>query len=392
MGKGMRNLRGSVLGTLLAAAAGGALANTPDMPGMRVIAPIFGQLVVWQLPAGFHGAYESAHGNSYVNESVPRGQTVQDWRQIITVTGQKGAAVGTRATPADLAASIAKRFRDDCPDSYAGREMDAPVVRGHVAYAALVSCGHLPPEGQLPAHSETVALVAIRGAQDFYTVQWAERGAPQDGPIRQDMATWYARLKALQPIAVCDRVPGEQAPFPSCLAQVSQPADIAGTAAESPATAPAPKTDGTVLTEERSAATAFVGGLHYFIGRMATACRPVLGEPEGRPEALVATWMRHRQNARFYRVTTRYMGHYLDVVAQHQGESAVEPTLDALLGGIRRSSDAEVQHELEGNEATRIDSCRRFEQNVASGQFDITEATPHYATLQALAGVLGITD
>ncbi len=93
--------------------------------------------------------------------------------------------------------------------------MGALVLNGHAACAALISGGSLPPEDQLPAHSETVLVVAIEGTQDFYPVQWAERGAPQDGPIRQDMATWDSRLKALQPIAVCDRVPGEQAPLPS---------------------------------------------------------------------------------------------------------------------------------------------------------------------------------
>lgn len=268
--------------------------------------------------------------------------------------------------------------------------MDAPVVNDHATYAALISCGSLPPEDQLPAHSETVLVVAIQGSQDFYTVQWAERGAPQGGPDRQDMATWYARLKALQPIAVCDRVPGERAPFPSCLAKVKKPADGAPTASIAPA-APA-ATEDAALTDERSAATAFVAGMHYFIGRMAATCRPILGEPESRPKALVETWMHHARNARFYDITTQYMGHYLDVVKQREGESGMKQALDTLVGSIHRSSDAEVQHELDGDQAARVDTCRRFEANVASGQFDITSATPHYPTLVALAETLKTAD
>ena len=388
MGEGMRIVRRGIVAAVLAVSAGRVLADTPDTPSMQVIAPIFSQLVVWQMPAGFHGDYETTRGDSYIIEAVPRGQTVQDWRQIVTITGLKGAATDTRATPTDLAANLAKRFKDDCPDSYEGREMDAPVVEGHAAYAALISCGSLPPEDQLPAHSETALVVAIQGAHDFYTVQWSERGAPQDGPMRQDMATWYARLKSLQPIAVCDRVPGEQAPFPNCLAQVSKRADaIASTASAAPAA-----TDDAVLTDERSSATAFVAGMHYFIGRMAATCRPILGEPESRPKALVETWMHRERNARFYDITTQYMGYYLDVVKQREGESGMKQALDTLVGSIHRSSDAEVQHELDGDQAARADTCRRFEDNVASGQFDITSATPHYATLLALAEALKTAD
>ena len=393
MGKGSRIVRNGIVATALAAFGGGVLADTPDTPdtpSMQVIAPIFSQLVAWQMPAGFHGDYETTRGDSYIIEAVPSGQTAQDWRQIVTITGLKGATTQTRATPADLAANIAKRFKDDCPDSYEGREMDAPVVNDHATYAALISCGSLPPEDQLPAHSETVLVVAIQGSQDFYTVQWAERGAPQGGPGRQDMATWYARLKALQPIAVCDRVPGEQAPFPSCLAKVEKPADGAPTASTAPA-APA-ATEDAVLTDERSAATAFVAGMHYFIGRMAATCRPILGEPESRPKALVETWMHRARNARFYDITTQYMGHYLDVVKQREGESGMKQALDTLVGSIHRSSDAEVQQELDGDQAARVDACRRFEANVASGQFDITSATPHYPTLVALAETLKTAD
>jgi len=390
MGKGSRIVRNGIVATALAAFGGGVLADTPDTPSMQVIAPIFSQLVAWQMPAGFHGDYETTRGDSYIIEAVPSGQTAQDWRQIVTITGLKGAATDTRATPADLAANIAKRFKDDCPDSYEGREMDAPVVEGHAAYAALISCGSLPPEDQLPAHSETALVVAIQGTHDFYTVQWAERGAPQDGPMRPDMATWYARLKTMQPIAVCDRVPGEQAPFPSCLAKVKKPADGAPTASIAPA-APA-ATEDAALTDERSAATAFVAGMHYFIGRMAATCRPILGEPESRPKALVETWMHREHNARFYEVTTQYMGHYLDVVKQREGESGMKQALDTLVGSIHRSSDAEVQHELDGDQAARVDTCRRFEANVASGQFDITSATPHYATLLALTETLRTAD
>jgi hypothetical protein len=57
----------------------------------------------------------------------------------------------------------------------------------------------------------------VKGAADAYTVQWAERAAASDAAI--DEAVWRGRLHELMPIRLCAIVPGEAAPYPSCLAQ-----------------------------------------------------------------------------------------------------------------------------------------------------------------------------
>ena len=66
------------------------------------------------------------------------------------------------------------------------------------------------------ASGETALIVAVKGQSAHYTLQWAERG-PTAGKIAVDEAKWLERLRQLQPIRFCPIVPGEAAPYPSCV-------------------------------------------------------------------------------------------------------------------------------------------------------------------------------
>jgi hypothetical protein len=60
-------------------------------------------------------------------------------------------------------------------------------------------------------------LIVLKGREDYYTVQWATRGPAQAKPVELSRGDWMERLRRLQPIKLCDPVPGESPPYPSCL-------------------------------------------------------------------------------------------------------------------------------------------------------------------------------
>lgn len=67
------------------------------------------------------------------------------------------------------------------------------------------------------AQSESMVFVVLVGAEDIYTLQWAEHGPASAAPIDFPGGVWTDRLAVLQARAkVCDIVPGEQPPYPSC--------------------------------------------------------------------------------------------------------------------------------------------------------------------------------
>lgn len=182
-----------------------------------MITPIFGQLLALSMPKGFRPVMENTAGGQYIQESVLDGESTKKWSQMITITGAKGLASNPNATPQKLADRIAGGFKRDCPDSFSGTGLGAIKLNGHDAFGAVISCGIAVPTGE--PYSESLLLFVIKGEQDYYTVQWAERGAASSFPIKFDDAKWAGRMKSLAPIKLCPIVPGESAPFPSCVSR-----------------------------------------------------------------------------------------------------------------------------------------------------------------------------
>jgi hypothetical protein len=186
---------------------------------VQAVTPIFSQLVLLSFPKGFKGASEQTNdaGNFYVQESVLEGETTARWSQMITVTGAKGLSANPNLSPQSYAEQIASGFKRACPFTFFTKGFGAIKISGQDAFVALASCGTAPSGAD--KHSETALVIAIQGAADYYTIQWAERGPPSDQPLTPDDATWMDRFKKLNPIKICPRVAGEAAPYPSCMNQ-----------------------------------------------------------------------------------------------------------------------------------------------------------------------------
>jgi hypothetical protein len=181
---------------------------------VRMISPIFGQLVMLSLPKGFTTVFEDTSGNQYTREAVLDGETVERWSQMITVTGAKGLAANPRLTAQSFVEQIAGGFKDACPDTFSAKGFGALKISDRDAFIALAACGTVASDGG--AHSESALLVAIKGAADYYTIQWAERGPASPRPMGLDETMWMGRFNKLGPIKLCPIKPGEPPPYPSC--------------------------------------------------------------------------------------------------------------------------------------------------------------------------------
>ena len=184
---------------------------------VRMISPIFSQLVMLSLPKGFTTVFEDTSGSQYTREAVLEGKSVERWSQMITVTGAKGLASNPRLSAQSFVEQIAGGFKNVCPDTFSAKGLGALKISGRDAYTALAGCGTVSSDGS--AHSESALLVAIKGAADYYTIQWAERGPASARPMTFDEAMWKERFNALGPIKLCPIKPGEAPPYPSCVDQ-----------------------------------------------------------------------------------------------------------------------------------------------------------------------------
>jgi hypothetical protein len=191
-----------------------ATAQAQAPQSLRVISPIFGQLVSFAMPSHFTVVFENTKGGHYIREAVLKGETPERWTQMITVTGEKGMTLTPGASPETFAGSIAGGFKSACPDSFAARPFGALKFGRFEGFGAVIGCGRV--DSGPTRHSETALLITLKGATDYYTIQWAERGPESDEPPVND-ERWQARLQELSPIELCPIVAGEAAPYPSCV-------------------------------------------------------------------------------------------------------------------------------------------------------------------------------
>lgn len=177
--------------------------------------PVYAHIVRFQAPVAYAPAFQKDNGGRFfIFEMVPKGETLQQWTGMMTVTGLNGAA-GALPPPAQYLQNFANGYRNACPDTFtlapvprAGSRPDGPTL-------FFLGCGKVTAPGQSP-RSEMVLAGFMASPKGLYSVQWAERGPAQEKAPVFDAARWRVRVEALEQARLCERVPGEAAPYPSC--------------------------------------------------------------------------------------------------------------------------------------------------------------------------------
>lgn len=177
-------------------------------------AKVFGQVLAYTYPLQFKPAFEDTKGDTYIQESVLAGETVDKWTQMFTLSGAKGLSANPNATPEKMLLSIVGGFQKSCPDTFAGSSFGSTNIDGHTANGAWASCGISEPTGK--PYSESAVIVVIKGDTDYYTLQWAERGPASKKPMTLDKDKWMERINSFLATKLCPIVPGEKPPYPSC--------------------------------------------------------------------------------------------------------------------------------------------------------------------------------
>jgi hypothetical protein len=189
----------------------------PTIRFVSTITPIFSQLIKFNFPTNFNPVpdFEKTDGNFYIQERVLPGETVDNWTQMLTVTGSENLAVkNPNLTPKIYALGMTNGFQKACPSSFSGKGIYEGKLSDQDAVIVVAGCGTAP--GNI-GHSEMAIIAVIKGNKDFYTLQWAQRGAPSPTPIDIDIDMWANRMKSLMPVKLCPIVPGESAPYVSCV-------------------------------------------------------------------------------------------------------------------------------------------------------------------------------
>lgn len=141
-----------------------------------------------QAPAGYVIAHQEQSPRSRIVEFVPKGQTVDNWTDMVTVQ----VFPREKASSQEFAAYMRTAWQKTCgPFSVYGQS--AIPINGYPSDRWMARCG-LNPKTRQP---ESAAIVSIRGADALYVVQVAIKANPEPG--------WTTRTKTyLDMVSVCD--------------------------------------------------------------------------------------------------------------------------------------------------------------------------------------------
>lgn len=209
----MKSVVSAALATLVITGSS-ALAQTPQQT-VAATMPVYAHIVRFPAPAGFNPVFQKDNeGRFYIFEMVPKGEHVMSWTQMFTVTGVNGMA-SALPTPAQYLQNFTQGYRKACPDTFVSRPLNDSAPKPNEPALFFIGCGKVAVPNDKP-RSEAVLVGFFASPKGIYSVQWAERGPAEDKAPAFDEGKWKPRLDALRTARLCDRVPGEAAPYPSC--------------------------------------------------------------------------------------------------------------------------------------------------------------------------------
>lgn len=188
--------------------------------GEAATVPIFSQTLAFTLPAGWKLGFENVGESIHVVEYVPEGQTVENWREMITLQGFRDVDRNPPLTPKGFLGLKVLDHRKVCGERVVAISIGDLRVDGHDAHAAIIGCGSVPadrPYGLKKGQGEVAYFIAIRGRKDMYLIHRAMRGPefdPRSPPITP--ANGPQLMGELEPIKLCERGQG-----PVCAPTVS---------------------------------------------------------------------------------------------------------------------------------------------------------------------------
>jgi len=189
-------MRAVLAGLLLLSAT--ALGAQPPQP-VVTSTPLFSQVLVFTLPAGWKLAHQSGSPNSYLMEFTPQDQEIRAWNDLVTLQAYRDLAHKPEASPKNFLGMVASRMEKACPGKAVVQSLGDTRVDGFAAHSSILGCA------DLGGRSELAVYLAIRGSHDLYLIHRAFRGQPFDRakpPL--DAVRARQALASLAPVKLCE--------------------------------------------------------------------------------------------------------------------------------------------------------------------------------------------
>ncbi len=178
----------------------------PDTKRLSASMLIFSQRFVHGLPVGWKPAFERTVGDKYIIEYLPAGQTVDDWREMITVQGFRNLAKVRGASPRRILEGMVEEHRKVCGQRLVVKMLGERRVDSYLAFVAIIGCDGIQSDhfsGLRRGQGEIAYFVAIQGTNDIYLIHRAVRFKVGTS-VQQVVDQVTLGMGATDPIKLCE--------------------------------------------------------------------------------------------------------------------------------------------------------------------------------------------
>lgn len=169
--------------------------------------PVFGQKVLFNVPEGWKPAFEQASQEHYISEMVPKDESKENWTQMFTIQGFKGAA--QKIPPQGMLAVTVNMHKALCGNQVTVEDLGPGTISGFKTHRALIGCAAIAkdhPSGLKAGMSEIAYYIVVQGKEDVYVFHKAQRGKkydPENPPLTKANAEEF--MEEFRPIRLCEK-------------------------------------------------------------------------------------------------------------------------------------------------------------------------------------------
>lgn len=162
---------------------------------------IFSQNISFMLPSNFKIIEDSQFEDGYLLKAIPNIQNKDNWRQLITITGEKNAALVKNFNLDDQARLFFNNYKLACEKSFSAGKIPAiDNIDGYRNITLVLRCGNIRIDDK--DMSETTIVNFIQGKKDTYTIQYTERDLAKDKLKQYDIDYFAKKNFSIFPIKI----------------------------------------------------------------------------------------------------------------------------------------------------------------------------------------------
>ncbi len=196
----------ALLATLFLLSACATPGNT-ETSATRASVQIFDIRITHRLPAGWKTGHEQRNDYALIREYLPPGQSVHEWREMITLQVFRNLAQHPQAAPEAFIVRMAGMMRRSCDEQAVIVRLGQRRIGSVTGETAILGCRRMDrdnPSGLKRGQGELAVYLVFQVENHLLLLHRASRGPAfeaANAPI--DPTNAEALLRSMEPVRVC---------------------------------------------------------------------------------------------------------------------------------------------------------------------------------------------